>query len=267
MDAFEDPRRLINGMPLFLSWSFDSRHLLVHSGTEHYIVDFDGDIELVKMPGRSGLYMAPSWSPSSNKLSLLRQLDDEKQVMLILDTESADVKLVTEVEGAAAFSWSPNGATIVITGGLQGQSRFYRGLKEISLDGRGDRSITDDLVLSFYWSPKGDKIAYVTLSEDAEGSTRWGVVDVASGDTCYLRDFRPTQEQLTAFMFFDQYAQSHNPWSTDGRSIIFAGELGYEKERTVLPTDTDARVLVADVEGREPPVTIAQGIMGFWSRG
>ena len=68
-------------------------------------------------------------------------------------------------------------------------------------------------------------------------------------------------------MFFDQYAQSHNPWSPDGRSIIFAGELGYEKERKALPTAADSSVLVADVEGREPPTAVAGGIMGFWPRG
>ena len=187
-DDSENVRRLIDGMPVFLSWSFDSRHLLVHSGSEHYIVDVYGgaDADAVKMPGRSGLYMAPSWSPSAHQVAILRQLDDEKQALLILDTEGADVKLVTEIKGSAAFAWRPGGGSIAITSGLQGESRLYRGLKEVSVDGTGNRSITDDLVLSFYWSPKRDSIAYVTLSDEAEGSTRWGVVDVESGGTRYL---------------------------------------------------------------------------------
>ena len=116
----------------------------------------------------------------------------------------------------------------------QGESRFYNGIWHVTLDGV-ERKLVRDMVLAFFWSPSGKEIAYVTTSEGAEGSVRWGLVDVESGDVRYLSDFRPTEEQLNVFMFFDQYVQSHNPWSPDGSALIYSGALGYTKGRDPPP--------------------------------
>ena len=52
-----------------------------------------------------------------------------------------------------------------------------------------------------------------------------------------MPDFVPSRQQLTAFMFFDQYAQSLTPWSPDGRSLLIFGKLGYYEERSPLSDD------------------------------
>ena len=127
-----------------------------------------------------------------------------------------------------------------------------------------ERKIVHDMVLAFFWSPNGREIAYVTTSEGAEGSVRWGLVNVESGDMRYLSDFRPTEEQLNVFMFFDQYVQSHNPWSPDGSALIYSGALGYTKGRDPLPAQEDARVIVENV-ATGGPSEIARGILGAWS--
>ena len=94
---------------------------------------------------------------------------------------------------------------------------------------------------------------------------RWGLVEIEGGSVRYLADFRPTEEQLTAYMFFDQYVQSHDPWAPDGRRLIFSGALGYHEERALLPRADEAEVRVADVAGADPPAAVARGFLGFWS--
>jgi len=259
------PKRVIDGAPLFLSWSPDSRYLLVHSGQDHYLLDFQGDRGMVRVPGTSRAYMSPSWSPVTSRMALLRESGGGRQALLTGDTKGATAALVLEIEGNAAFEWSPDGKSIGLVSGLQGRSRFYGGLWVVNLDGGDKRLLADGLILCFYWSPSGDEIAYITPSERAEGSVRWAIVDVKSGSVRYLADFRPTQEQLTAYMFFDQYVQSHTPWSPDGRSLIFSGALGYHRESAALPPASEAAVLVADADGSRPPTAVARGFLGFWS--
>ena len=47
------PNRVIDGGPLYLSWSHSSRYLLVHSHSSHYLVDYERGNEVVQMPGVS----------------------------------------------------------------------------------------------------------------------------------------------------------------------------------------------------------------------
>ena len=258
---------VIDGFPIFLSWSPDSRWLLLHCGQDHFMVDFEANGKVEKMPGGSSLYMAPSWSPVANVMGVMRQGDQERQGLLVGNATSGEASLVTELEGGAAFSWSPNGGRIALARDPHESSRFYRGLWLIDADGSQERRLSEDLVLCFFWSPDGAEIAYITPAQEASESVRWGVVDSESGATRYLADFRPSEEQVNTFMFFDQYAQSHNPWSPDGQKLIFSGVVAEADSGSALPQAHQASVLVADVDGRQPPAPVAKGFLGFWAPG
>ena len=259
------PRRLIEGMPLFLSWSPDSRFLLLHSGQDHYLVDFEGDAYVVKMPGGSRLYMAPSWSPASNQMAILREGEGERQSLLVGDTERGSTEVIAEFDGGAAFSWSPDGTMIGFVRDQQARSRLFGGLWVMAADGSGERQLSGDPVLCFFWSPGGGRIAYITPSEGAEGSLRWGVVEVENGATRYLADFQPSEEQLLVFMFFDQYAQSHSVWSPGGDRLVFSGVVGFQTESAGLSPGHEPSILIADIEGSQHPSAVAKGVLGFWS--
>ena len=86
----------------------------------------------------------------------------------------------------------------------------------------------------------------------------------SQGEVVRLADFRPSQEQLTTFMYFDQYVMSHSPWSPDGGHLVFSGALGYEKVRRPLPVGESTKVFVADVRAERPPRAVASGSAGFW---
>ena len=241
----DPPKRLLEGGPMYMSWSFDSRLLVAHSRRDYYFVDFEGAAAVRQMPGTSSLYMAPSWCPAVNRVALFQDAGGGRQRLLLADTDQGTAQTLAEVGGHAAVAWSPGGRTLGLLRDLQDASGYYDGLWLLEADGSGERRITDDRVLCFFWSPGGRRIAYVTPSEGAEGSVRWAVLEVEGGDRRYLADFRPTWEQLTAFMFFDQYGQSHSPWSLDGMRLIFVGALGREAVRTVLPEGMAAGVFVS----------------------
>ena len=91
--------------------------------------------------------------------------------------------------------------------------------------------------------------------------------DVESGDVTYLVDFRPTQENLITFMYFDQYNQSHSPWSPDGTQLLFTGELGLQRDRTPLSDGESNCVCVVSSDGRIAAEEIAGGFIACWARG
>ena len=263
--ASTPPRRLVDGGPLYASWSLDSRYLLVHSQQVHYLMDFEGEREAFKMPGVSSHYMAPSWSSVDSRMAIFRDTGSGRQTLLTADASGGAVRSLIEVGGISAFSWRPDGSAIGIVRDVVELSGFYPGIWLLDADRGGAQLLTDDLALCFFWSPDGAKIAYVTPSEDAEGSLRWAVMDVEARSTSYLADFRLTQEQLATFMFFDQYGQSHSPWSPDGRSLLFSGVVGYQRLRGSLPEGTSTSVYVTGLDENQVPRQVAQGFLGFWS--
>jgi hypothetical protein len=147
---------------------------------------------------------------------------------------------------------------------MRGSSGHYDGLWLVDPTAGSSDRITDDPVLAFFWSPDGSRVAYVTSSEDAEGSLRWAVLSISTSETGYLCDFRPSQEQLIAFMYFDQYGQSHTPWSPDGSLILFAGELGSRKVRTPLSRGASNRVHIVPADGKSDARDVAPGFVGCW---
>ncbi len=257
------PTAIHTGFPLFSSWSRDSRFLLLHSGAEHYLVDFESGPNAQKMTVESRLYMAPSWSSQADRMGILREGHDYHQSLMIGDVDGQKAELIAEFDGSGAFAWSPDGESFALTREPQGESRFYKGLRRLLLDGT-EQQLIGDLVLAFFWSPTGKEIAYITTSDAAEGSVRWGLVNVETGSVRYLSDFRPTEEQLNTFMFFDQYVQSHNPWSPDGTTLIYSGVLGYTKDREPLPQQNEAQIIVENVSSGTP-MEIARGVFGAWS--
>jgi TolB protein len=262
----DQPRRVVDGGPLYMSWSHDSRFLLVHSHRVHHVVDCARGMEAQQVPGSSSLYMAPSWCPTANRMALCRDIGGDRQSLFVLDIAAGNVTPLAELGGIGAFAWRPDGSSIGLVRDLDGQSGFYPGLWLLEASGHSQQRIIEDPILCFFWSPDGRQVACITPSEFAPGLVRWAVLNVAAGSTRYLPDFRPTQEQLTAFTFFDQYAQSHSPWSPDGRYLVFSGALGHQREQGSLSRPEAAGVFVADIESNSAPERVASGVFGSWGR-
>ena len=258
------PMHLLDGGPMYFSWSSSSDELFVHSFTGHYLIRPSSDGPPNQFPGLSTQYMSPSWDKTRRSISFFLDGDQGRQRLVTIDLQDQAVKVQTEISGIAAAAWRPGAAHLGLVRSMIGSSGFYSGLQVIDCETQQERQIVDDPVLAFYWAHDGSRAAYVTSSEGAEGSLRIGVVDVDDGNVAYLPDFRPSQEQLTSFMFFDQYSQSLPLWSPDDSSLLLFGELGYHEERTPLSSGETNRAFILDPEGATEPREVAAGFIGSW---
>ena len=258
------PIRVIDGGPMYFSWSDTGAELYIHSFTDHYLVDVSEPNQHDKFPGLSTQYMCPSWDRDSRRIAFFLDGHQSRQRLITIDLQNQVVKMQTEISGVAALAWRPGYAELGLVKAMIGSSGFYSGLSIVDYERQDTRQITDDPVLAFLWSHDGSRVAYVTSSEGAEGSLRIGVLSVDDGGVVYLPDFRPSQEQLTSFMFFDQYAQSVSMWSPGDESLLVFGELGYHTERTPLSSGDLNRAIVFDAAGVVDAREVASGFIGSW---
>ena len=259
----DDPKLLLSGGPMFASWSPDSRFILVHTQQLHYLVRSD-DFEPAQIPVVSGQYMAPSWSPTSNHMALCGELSEHQQGLLVAGTEGDGARMVAEVTGSATFGWHPAGRHIGLAKDLDMRTGFYAGLWMVDTQEENEEQILNDRFLSFFWSPDGAFLAYITPSAEGDGSLRWGILNMNTKEKYYLADFRPSREQLNIFMFFDQYGQSHSPWSHDSRSLMFSGMLGSQAVRTGLPATRASQIYTMPIMPESSPTLVGPGALGVW---
>ena len=258
------PMHLLDGGPMYFSWSHTSDELFVHSFTGHYLVRVASNSPPDQFPGLSTQYMSPSWDKTKRRISFFLDADQGRQRLVTIDLQDQAVKVQAEFPGIAAATWRPGAPQLGLVRAMIGSSGFYSGLQIIDCETQEERQIVDDPVLAFYWSHDGYRVAYVTSSDGAEGSLRIGVVDVEDGNIAYLPDFRPSQEQLTSFMFFDQYAQSLPLWSPDDGAMLLFGELGYHMDRTPLNRGDAIGAFILDPDGVAELREIAAGFIGSW---
>ena len=262
-DDGHSPSVALDGGPMYFAWSPDSTEIYAHSFLDHYLIDASGDASPQQFPGRGTQYMSPSWARESGGIAFFLDGENGLQRLVAINLKDKSAKMLTEFYGLAAAAWRPGFAQLGLARQTIRSTGFYSGLWLVDYETREEVQITDDPTLAFYWSPDGSKAAYITPSEDADGSLRFCVVEVESGARVYLSDFVPSQEQLIHFMYFDQYAQSHPVWSRDSGSLLVFGQLGYHATRSPLPSNELNRVILLDAAGEEPH-DIAGGFIGCW---
>ena len=264
VDGAGEPMRLMSGAPLYFCWARDSRRILAHMREVHYLIDL-ADPTAAQVPVVSSGYMTPSASPTDDLVAMCGEITDGTQALLITRLDESGSAMAGEIAGAVGFSWSPNGEYLAIASELDRGTGYYGALSLLDVHTFEEQLLLDEGLLCFFWSPDGGRIAYIAPSQGADGSLRWGVLDLASGERRYLADFQPSRDQLTMFLFFDQYSQSHSLWSPDGRRLLFAGALGWLETRADLPDSGVSSVYAVDVDGDGDVALIGDGSLGVWS--
>ena len=257
------PARLLDGAPLYFCWSVDSEYIFAHARELHYLIRLS-DPEPAQVPVASMGYQAPSVSFHDGRIAMCGEMSDTAQAIIVA-TIQGGAEIVGEVEGLVAVSWRPDRGQLGIASGLNRSSGYYDRLTLLDANSTAERVLMEEPMLCFFWSPDGSKIAFIAPSEDAQGSVRWGVLDLATDEIRYLADFLPSREQLTMFMFFDQYGQSHGLWSPDSGKLLFAGIPGKMQARGPLPDGSASAVYIADVSGGDEPALVGPGSIGVWS--
>ena len=267
--------------PLWMSWSPDSKYLLVHRGADHFLVNTIEGIRVDELDIRAVGYRVPAWKRQGAFVTLASGDEPGRYTILTAEVVSDGLDVPQPITNlheigfplTPAFLWSPSGDFLALAGSTRVVSYLglsllvYRDLALFSEREMVQTILIQDNVMAYFWSPDGSRLAYVAPSEEA-GVLRWTVLNVVNGERWPLVDFIPSIDQLTIFQFFDQYAYSHSPWSPDSRSLVFAGKLADETvpvSATFGVARQGSNIIVVGTDPDPLTQTIAEGLLGFWS--
>jgi len=255
---------VIRNSPLYASWSPDSKSLMVHSGAAHVLVDYADRKTIVDIVVAAEGYRTPAWRPLSDKKIALLQNKASSSKLYIVDLDTAEWTFVDDIEEHAAFIWSPDGASLAVAKSRAREGLISPGITLYGPDGTRKAMGVEGNIQAFFWSPDSLKLAYLLVTRD-RGVLRFMILDMVTGDRWPLVDFTPTPDQSIAYDFFDQFANSHSPWSSDSRSLVLAGNLRHGGTAVSLNRQVAPQIYVVDA-GKDATVTsIANGFLAFYS--
>ena len=252
------------GPPIYYQWAADGGSLLVHHRE---------DVNLVRKPfsdrpqglvTTSGNYRAPALSPDGRHFAYIDVAGGEGSLVVAPVGNPEEGSSILDVGRRAAFIWSPGGGELAVADQLGSGNEVFERIRIVSSDGQELRPIGEGPILAFFWSPQGDKIAWVVLDLESRAFD-WKVSDSEGGEAKQLFRFRPSDDSFTMLSYFDQYAHSHTPWSPDGTRLVVSGTREGVGGGTNGAAPTEDKVFVLDAVGDQPPRSIASGVLAFWS--
>lgn len=233
------------GVPFYISWSPDSQTIVAHIGADRLAtIDTTGTINELGVTGAG--YQAPQWTPDG----IVHLSEGELRIL----RESESDGTLAEVEGVVTFVVNPQGTQLAIQSFAEDAPGLTVSLQRIPavrpnvvaiVDlSTGDTTIAvNERVLAFFWSPDGDKLLILRGGESP------GIVDAAVWDgnrTENVVSFDPSDSFVRSVLpFFQQYAQSYQPWAPDSSAFAFAGAVGGEGGIWVKALDDSAPVRVS----------------------
>jgi TolB protein len=282
----EDARLLANGAPFYWQWQSDSTGMLIHTGftgqgSRLGFTTTESDT-LAENLASPGVFQAPGISPSGNYIAYAEDNEFRGTQVIIQNnplTDVAEVKREVKHEGAAALSWSPAEEKLAFTAPAKDAPAVYGELKLLEAESGLLETLSENLVVCFFWSPDGNYIAYLTPNleqgEDSDVSftenpvlvsstqkvqrgsflLELHVVDITTKEDKRLATFTPTFLFLDQFLpFFDQYALSHRLWSPDSSAIVLP----------ITNADSTKQITVFGLDGTV--TAVGEGDTPFWSR-
>jgi Tol biopolymer transport system component len=269
-----ESKTLGTGSPFYYSWSPDASRIFAQRNLRQFdIFDVNSDTtqSLIYRPGR---IQAPQWSPIDDRL-LAGILNEDGMTDLVIIEDNSIQILKAGLTDAVAYNWSPDGNYVAYrTVTARGQLSQVFVVDVVTGDAVGETLA--DGVISFFWSPNSEHLAYITLAtprgsfnahnpstipvsfdlQETEGFA-WSVLDIQTGDARSYGAFLPTLEMVYVLSFFDQFSQSHRIWSRDSAYLVYSEIAG------------DDEMALNIIDARRPdssPIFVADGVIGFWSQ-
>ncbi len=262
-----EPEFLLEGMPAYFSWAEPHSSLLIHLGGELFLTSpGDERPQLPQSLGRVGLsFRAPAISRDAQKMVYSTQ-GQGVSGFHIKDTQlQLSGSEPTRLAGTLiAFMWSPTRDEVAVADNLIFGESLFQVLSIMDSQGVELGDPVFEPVFAFFWSPDGEKIAYVTYVQE-KGVFIWSYLDRSSGETVKLAEFWPSPEFTNLLAFFDQYAYSNSVWSPDSTRVLFSGVLDPNTIRNTGNQPPDNQLFVMDVEAGTVPRPIATSVFGTWS--
>lgn len=268
-------KTIFSGEDVAWNWHPDSASLLVRvaaSSDASRVSAFDiaGD-KAVNIAG-DAFFNAPQFSPDGGYM-LLTESAGTKHTLVLADRGGNKVKDLTQFEGdSIAFAWSPRGAMLAYIVRSAGQPGSP--LTVLDVNSGEKRVLTNNPVVTFFWSPDGQRIAAFSLAnrtdipQDFVGFTvvpdlsvplmLLETLDPTTSNSRPLFYFAPTSSFLRLAADFDRYSRGLNIWSPDSRKLVFTLLFGDQN-------GTRDYVIESEASGSLYPRVIGNGTMAFWS--
>ena len=274
-NSLDQSTKLIQGGPIWISWSSDSEYLIAHADGRHFLINNSPNTPILDLGLFSKSYTVAPWKPNEHSILLSIQTPDNQFKSFEVDLhESSELQKDEDfiTRGFPSYLWSPNGKALAI--GTKGRGILWKGKslsvhnelkirREVNLNIFEYISISDKIV-SFFWSPDARKIAVITMSEKP-GIFTLATINIENEVITHLIDFSPTNDQLTMFQFFDQYAHSHSIWSPDSKSLVLAGNVKSEMRIINETSSSTNYIIVLDAQTPEVYRLIGTGEFATWS--
>ena len=259
---------LVTGAPLYYHWGSDSGVVAVHGGDRLLVREPAPDGARVDLQVNATGFRAPALSPDGTQLAYAAT-EGEVHGVFVRSlgappfNEVRQPRLLAETRAQTAFAWSPDGSTLAVSEQASPGSPLFGRLSLLSADGSSSSVLVEEDHLAFFWSPEGDRIAWVGV-DPATREMELSLSPVGGGEPRRLFRFSPTGEFFTHLSFFDQYAYSHSLWSPDGSALVVAGNEGPESGRRNGSGPSGGQIYVVDA-GTGESHRIASGRMAVWS--
>ena len=267
----EEAATLGVGAPLYYHWGPASGPassvLAVHSADRLFVTEPRADGARVNVDAVAIGFRAPALSPDGAQLAYAAT-QGEVHGVFVRDVgpppfeDMQPPRLLAETTGLAAFAWEPNGSALAVSEQSSRGSPLFNRLSVYPLDGSEPVVLATESHLAFFWSPSGDRIAWVGV--DAASREMDVSVSAVGGESRSLFRFSPTGEFFTHLSFFDQYAYSHSLWSPDGSALVVVGNEEQEASRRNGSGPSGGQVYVVDADTGSS-LRIASGKTAVWS--
>lgn len=285
VDGEPESRLLLTGSPFYWHWSITGDSLFYHTGlasTDARLAFLYTDsLESGEELGRPGFFQAPGIS-SDGRFLAFAEVDEAGDRWVVVADEAGREQSRLRHFGTAAMGWNPAEPLLALLSPTPANPHgngFFGSLRLFDVASEQEQVLSDALVLAFFWSPDGKKLAYLTLAEERDDITAYRrgnelpaghatqpaqqqpgplrfdlhIFDVEAGSSGLLLTFQPTRIYLEQYLpFFDQYALSHRIWAPDSESLVLPLLEGDQAHLYVVPLEGAPRFLV-------------EGEMGFWS--
>ena len=261
-----EPVEVETDAPLYFHWAPDGEAMVVHAGDAVKLVRKPFDTSTPQLLARSQGFRVPALSPDGTEVAYT--MGEPRGTVYNLLIGQAGIghqaRRVLPVGGGSAFLWSPDGSELAVADSQGLDAPFFERLRVVSADGATVRTIAEEQVIAFYWSPAGDQIAWVSLAPEVR-LLQWSVASRTGDSVQRLFRFQPSADVVLMLRFFDAYAYSHSPWSPDSTRLVVAGTPELPSGGSNGQSPSGDRVFVVEVSGATPPEEIAAGTLAFWS--
>ena len=273
-------RTLDQGQPYYWSWLPDNSALVTHVGGDVRL-NAAARLSLVPLdPLRSksdfnvppAAFQAPAISPDGRYMAYVTTTASATS-LVARELDGPDEQLLTDVPGFAYFAYAPRGHRIAVMKSATPGPSADGQLTIIDTRGGRETTLPHNDVIAFFWSPNGQRIAYLVPArpEGEQGLeldpvfarqprlfyAELRVADVRRGNSWRVVQFPLSEGFLRLHLpFFDQYLRSTSIWSPNSRFLTYAA----------LTVDGAPGVFVSAASGALRPQFVATGDLAFWSR-